>query len=332
MIEFFDAVLRGVAVGALLIFGFRLGLARPLSTRTAMGAALAICQIVYVLVSSHTLHNAEAAWLDLLKRAPVINPFLLWWVSIAIFDDRFTLRPWHAAPLVAVVIFSDLGVLSPLRSAVIAALYLHIIYVAVTTARGDLVAQRIVFRRLFIALFGVTGLVILGFEVALGGVAPPEILLVQAAAIAALSLGFAYWTHGLKPDLWPETAPPPQTTQQMEPKEQALITRLEAAMQSGVWREEGLTIGALAQKLDAPEHRLRKLINQRLGHRNFPAFINAARVDAAAEALSDPAQAEKQIITIAYESGFASLGPFNRAFRAEKGVSPGEWRASAGRS
>ena len=34
-----------------------------------------------------------------------------------------------------------------------------------------------------------------------------------------------------------------------------------------VYRQDGLTIGALAQQLGLPEYRLRRLINQALGYR-----------------------------------------------------------------
>ena len=40
-------------------------------------------------------------------------------------------------------------------------------------------------------------------------------------------------------------------------------------------------------------HRLRRLINDHLAHRNFAAFMNARRIDAAKAALTDPAQAQK---------------------------------------
>ena len=100
-------------------------------------------------------------------------------------------------------------------------------------------------------------------------------------------------------------------------------------MRDGVWREEGLSIGALAQRLNVPEHRLRRAINQGLGHRNFSSFINAARIEAAKAELRDPIKANRTVLEIAYTVGFASLGPFNRAFRAETGQSPTEYRRDA---
>jgi AraC-like DNA-binding protein len=42
--------------------------------------------------------------------------------------------------------------------------------------------------------------------------------------------------------------------------------------------------------------------------------------------LADPAQAEVPVITIAMDTGFQSLGPFNRAFKAVTGVTPTEYR------
>jgi AraC-like DNA-binding protein len=45
--------------------------------------------------------------------------------------------------------------------------------------------------------------------------------------------------------------------------------------------------------------------------------------------LADPKEARISISTIAFDIGFASLGPFNRAFREEAGVSPSEWRRKA---
>ena len=115
----------------------------------------------------------------------------------------------------------------------------------------------------------------------------------------------------------------------LTPADRLVLTRLEIAMdQDAVWRGEDLSITALAALVGAPEHRLRKLINGVLGHRNFADYVNGRRIEAAKIALANPDMALKSISTIAYELGFASLGPFNRAFRAATGVTPSEWRAS----
>ena len=93
-----------------------------------------------------------------------------------------------------------------------------------------------------------------------------------------------------------------------------------------IYRHDNITIGTLATKLGIPEYRLRRLINQRLGYRNFNVFLNNHRIEEAKAALSDPTQAEVPVITIAMDAGFQSLGPFNRAFKATTGVTPTEYR------
>jgi len=93
-----------------------------------------------------------------------------------------------------------------------------------------------------------------------------------------------------------------------------------------IYRHEGLTIGSLATKLSMPEYKLRRLINQELGYRNFNVFLNNHRIEEAKTALADPSQAEVPVITIAMDAGFQSLGPFNRAFKATTGVTPTEYR------
>ena len=72
-----------------------------------------------------------------------------------------------------------------------------------------------------------------------------------------------------------------------------LLRRLDHLMSvERIYRQEGLTIAVLAARLDLPEHRLRQVINEGLGHRNFNAFLNRYRIDEAKAALSDLSQRE----------------------------------------
>jgi AraC-like DNA-binding protein len=115
-----------------------------------------------------------------------------------------------------------------------------------------------------------------------------------------------------------------------DPQDRAIAARLDEAMTRGaLWRREGLTIGALAETLAVPEHRLRRVINAGLGHRNFAAFLNAHRIAAAQAALADPANAGRTVAAIAFDLGFGSLGPFNRAFKDATGRTPTEFRQQA---
>jgi AraC-like DNA-binding protein len=108
----------------------------------------------------------------------------------------------------------------------------------------------------------------------------------------------------------------------------ALVERLRAHMTANLsWRDETLTIAALAAQLGEQEYRLRRAINGTLGHRNFAQFLNGYRLAEVKSALADPTQREVPIITIALDAGFGSLGPFNRAFREAESMTPSEFRA-----
>jgi AraC-like DNA-binding protein len=116
--------------------------------------------------------------------------------------------------------------------------------------------------------------------------------------------------------------------QQLSAPEHELATALEQAMSRDMaYREENLTITRLAAKLEVPESRLRRLINQNLGHRNFNDFLNTRRLKEVSAALVDAKTRHLPILTLALEAGFQSIGPFNRAFKRRFGMTPTEFRA-----
>ncbi len=57
--------------------------------------------------------------------------------------------------------------------------------------------------------------------------------------------------------------------------------------------------------------------------------MNARRIEAERQILCDPAQARTTVAAVAFDLGFGSLGPFNRAFKEETGQTPTEWRRQA---
>ena len=108
----------------------------------------------------------------------------------------------------------------------------------------------------------------------------------------------------------------------------ASLTHLMTAERA--YRQDGLAIATLAARVGVPEYRLRRLINRSLGFRNFNSFVNSYRIAEAKAALGDPQQAELPVLTIALDAGFSSLGPFNRAFKADTGLTPSEFRRRQG--
>ncbi len=112
-----------------------------------------------------------------------------------------------------------------------------------------------------------------------------------------------------------------------DPAEERLAHALQQLMAvERAYRREELSLASLAAELAVPEYRLRRLINQRLGFRNFNAFVNAFRLDEVCLALRNPEHRDLPVLTLALESGFQSIGPFNRAFKLLTGMTPTEYR------
>ena len=57
---------------------------------------------------------------------------------------------------------------------------------------------------------------------------------------------------------------------------------------------------------------------------NYSRWLNMIRMEKATELLADE---EMTLTEVAMRSGFQSISSFNRVFRAEKGMAPGEYRA-----
>jgi AraC-like DNA-binding protein len=105
------------------------------------------------------------------------------------------------------------------------------------------------------------------------------------------------------------------------------LARLTALLEEEhVCEREGLSLKALAGLVGVPEYRLRKLIHEQLGYRNFNALLHDYRIREACRQLSDPALRRTPILTIALSVGYASINTFSRGFREITGVTPSAWR------
>jgi AraC-like DNA-binding protein len=109
----------------------------------------------------------------------------------------------------------------------------------------------------------------------------------------------------------------------------AIASVRRAFAEQHVYRDGELTVAALALKLAMPEYRLRKLIHEQLGYRNFNALLHEYRIAEACRELADPNKNNLPILTIALTVGYNSINPFNRAFRDTKGMTPSAYRAQA---
>ena len=93
----------------------------------------------------------------------------------------------------------------------------------------------------------------------------------------------------------------------------------------GWWRQPGLSLADVAQRLGTNESYVSRAFNQGQG-RNFNRAINAMRVDAVQARLRDDPSAE--LLGLGLDCGFSSKASFNRVFREQTGMSPSAWRAA----
>ena len=345
-IETIDLALRGASMALFLVIAMgvlRQGTERPVAW---LGALLSVGAAAYALCSApgHPIHRS--VWL-----APVLalcagNVAIFWLFTRAAFDDSFRPKPWHALIWLALVLCPVAGLLGAtfattravevaLRLAPIA-LALLALAQTVKDWRGDLVEGRRKLRLFIVAVVALHATLSGVVDVWIGPAQVPASLhLVNAVALAAIAGVIA--VSLLKADVDAvfaapvlASAPPAVGPPREEPVDSSLLAELERLMSvERLYRQEGLTIGALAARLGLTEQRLRRTINRGLGYRNFNEYLNRHRLADAKQALADRTQAEVPILTIALDSGFQSLGPFNRAFRAETGMTPSEFRRSA---
>lgn len=334
--DLLDLSLRAGTIAILAILATLILISRiDLQSRLSV-LAVAIVESAFLLTTSSLQLPMPAVMHANLVFLAALSPLALTWLIVTIFIDTPGQKwPWllgAGAVSVGFYLHYIRPDLAPICVAIAVPYYIALVGLAIWSGRDDLVECRCAARPVFAAIIAGLALFITVSQLFDGGsLTNPEAIIAVAQSAAALAITFAVAIWFLRPDMavWPgPEQPEPQPKHQIAGPDQdtALIQRISAAMAEGIWREEGLTIGALANHLSVPEHRLRRAINQGLGHRNFSSFINAARIEAAREVLGDPTQAATTVLEIAYSVGFASLGPFNRAFRAETGVSPTEYR------
>lgn len=334
---YLDLVLRGGGITVLLLLAFLLWRA-PIGWEGRLSiTAVAATQSAFLLLSSAQPFDLPATALANLALIASLTPAAITWLIVTIFLDAPGRRwPWLVAALATSVAFymhltvpSDFPICLPMSVALYGALF----GLSLWSSRDDLVECRCRARPGFAAaIAGFALFLTIGEGTGILGQNTIEFALIQATGTLAVALAFAVWLLSPNTNRWPgKTDPLPQAAVPLDDDhaDPALAMRIEAAMAGEIWREEGLTIASLAAKLGVPEHRLRRTINQGLGHRNFSSFINRARIEAARVALSDPSKIGTTVLEIAYDVGFASVGPFNRAFRAAYGQSPTEFRQTA---
>jgi AraC-like DNA-binding protein len=341
-----EAALRGGAVALLAVLALLLLRDARRSPAGPYAGLFALSVAAYVIVSAPGLLNHRPVlWLLPLRLASLGSPAMFWLFARAAFDDRFVASWRDAAAWLGMVGVGFVCARGLLPEACILYHALQLVFVvlairqAIAGRAADLIEERRRFRVVLVLASALYCGAVVVLEMFMGGPPPaPPLSTINAAGLLALTLAFVVAQLSLTGSnqfvpltpAEPHDFPPagrPDAAAPDDAQETALLERLRRLMEEErIYREEGLSIAALAGKLAIPEYRLRRLINQRLGHRNFSSFVNGCRLADAMAALADRSQAEVPIVTIALDAGFQSLGPFNRAFKVHTGMTPTDFR------
>jgi AraC-like DNA-binding protein len=339
LIEF---LLRGIAIGALAASGFAFFRTSVNPSMRIAGALFFLSTVAYVVNSSPVLRSMLGVYDAPLTLLSLGGAGYFWLFVVTLFQDR-PITPPLLVPIAVLTAVGLVGIFTepPLRNQVwIAhnlveiALALHALFVIYDSWRGDLVEARRRLRGPFLGI--VTLYVITMSSIEIGeslGVAAWWYSLAGGGVMALFCLAGCFVFLETNASIFGKAAPAtPETLDapRVDPADRLSLEKLAEVMDKGaVWKDENLTISALAEKVGVPEHRLRRLINDNLGHRNFAAFVNTRRIEAAKATLADPAKSRTTVAAIAFDLGFGSLGPFNRAFKEATGKTPTQWRRDA---
>ncbi|WP_154222794.1 helix-turn-helix domain-containing protein [Marinicella rhabdoformis] len=90
--------------------------------------------------------------------------------------------------------------------------------------------------------------------------------------------------------------------------------------------QPNLKVSNLADYIDEQEYKVTRCITNTLNYRNFNHMVNKYRIDRALNMLKNPENSHLNIATIAFDCGYNSLGPFNRAFKQYTDKTPSQYR------
>jgi AraC-like DNA-binding protein len=342
-----DIALRAGTVALLLVLAasllrdFRNVVAGRLAVGFALGSA------AHAVTSAIGAPSPGSIWHAPLIALSTGNVVVFWLFTRALFDDAFTLRWWHGLlwALVAAFSFVNCMWIAPAgnaRASIVAINLLALSFIALALAQTiaswsqDLVERRRRLRLFIVGAAALYGGINAMLQIFVSGSGAADVAnVVNSVMLAGIVAAISYaMTNVTASDLFvasavsaAEVAGRPVAVEEANTADRKLVDALMRLMaDERIYRHDNITIGALATRLGIPEYRLRRLINQRLGYRNFNVFLNNHRIEEAKAALADPTQAEVPVITIAMDAGFQSLGPFNRAFKAITGVTPTEYR------
>lgn len=347
------AISQLALLGLILAYRFKGMLARLL-------ALFCLCLIAYLMLNL-PLFTSNFPTLFVLGRLATLSPYVLWLIAYLLFVDEGHIKPivWitigfcflarTAGQLAAAIspeVTENLAhfvITQFIPQIAMLGFSIHTMVLGYHGYSDDLVVHRRRFRVLFILCMGavVTAVLAVGTvsgillfldaeSVSILANFPTQIFTFYIFAIS-LFLNFRAFrlseeAMSLIPRDAAQSARSTSTQVVTNLVDPATTRKLEELMeQEKLYTQTGLTISNLAERLDMQEYKLRRLINQAMGYRNFNQFLNNYRIQDASRQLQET---QAPVSSIALGVGYSSLSVFNKAFKDRFDMTPTEYRSS----
>ena len=342
-VQIIDVFLRFSAVGQLGLLIVFLIRKHPILPLAQVG--LITCLIAYILLTAPIEDEHYGSLRNLLLLITDLTPFAALWFTLVKLNKNFKLTQqpkWILVPLALwlitlaylFLILDGRHVLHDLNHAIGIAVLIGVIYLCLAEYIDDLDNRRRNTRLLMVAFCSFYMLGLVSFEFVYQSIRDTwQFSLVNAsitfALVAVISAKLISPKDPLTNTVTNEEGNFEThflTENQTETRDSLKLAALNKLMNDGVFLQQELTIGKLAEMLTLPAHQLRQLINQQLGFSNFSHYLNSYRIPWVCEQLQDASKKNLPILTIALEAGYGSIAPFNRAFKAKIGQTPTQFR------
>lgn len=348
LIDLFEGILRGGAAALCIVLIVQILAPRPISWAAIYGALFLLGAGIYSVAALPAIIPLLGLWMIPLKSVGIASPAFFWLFVRALNNDDYRFA-WYdmLAPAALTGLYLSCIPFPALKSftlwfnlALVTGLMAHTVFIVRCCLSDDLVASRRLVARTMAWLIPLIALAVFAVELVeitaeAMRPAPAPVWMRVSAAVGMLVVGAILMTSlssirktllPMPPDGTGTHADPAGSVEGFSAADRIDLGRIRDLMEDGAYLISGLSIGELAQQLNIPEHRLRKLINGALGYRNFAAFVNDYRIAEAKRRLATPDFVHTQITSLAFDLGYGSLAPFNRAFKERAGLSPSEYR------
>lgn len=315
------------------------------------------CLSAYTLVNI-PYFSSNLLSLFILFRLATLAPFILWIVAFTLFVDNGKVHPgaWFAMVFFELTRGIGIGIfyLNPdtintasfifvqiIPQLIMLVFAAHTLYLAFQGYSADLLEQRRRARVTFLLIMGVLLVVVVGSDFvnlfsrfilepgrSLLPAIPPYFVSLYIFVMTFLFCQLIFQLNDDASTLISNskesaTKPRKKSSSQSNIDPSLLVKIKETMEEEKLYTKPGLTIAGLAESLSIQEYRLRRIINQQLGFKNFNQFLNNYRIDEACRHLNNTSS---PISTIALDVGYASLSVFNKAFKERYEITPTEFR------